>query len=595
MKRFYAALLALVLLLALMAGCATEEERGQVLSGTYMATACQQNGEDAGLEGEYILLDNDGDGRIYFGGVEYDFTWTLEGSAFSFEDEDGDAFTGRYHAGRIEGSYYGYDWVFELDGVVSPLTAGTYQAVYCADGEGEYWCDGDRLELEADGRGWLVFENEEYRLNWSLEDDAFCFEASDAAFEGRYYPDGGVTVDGVDYREAYIEGVFNDEYDYIFVLDAASVKPEIAAGMYEAVSCTQGSNSYICDEDWILIGADGRGTFAYEGEELAIDWSLDGSVFTFEDEDGNLFDGYYYDGTIEGCYGDTYDYIFEAAEGVGAAQRPLPTGDFSPVSGRVGDHKLSVLGAEHFEDWDGEEAIRFYYEFTNGSDETMSAGYDIMVTALQNGEELEYTFANYDEYAPEDGHEYLDVRPGVSIRCVAEFNYEPSDGAVVFLLQDWGVDETLEAVFDPARLPGRPAGGVDYAPVSDPVTDLPDSGVIETGRYTIESMELTEGWEDEELIRIYCLYENNGDEDNSFFMDIDYRAMQDGVELSEGSAADDVDEDWNYTEDIEPGDSIRCSRVYELRSDSPVEFEICGYGYDADGNRATIAKIFALN
>lgn len=595
MKRIFTLLLALAMLLMLMTGCEGEKPRSDILSGTYAVTSCEQNGEDAGLDGEYILIDNDGDGRICFGGVEYDFTWSLDGSAFSFEDEDGDEFSGRYHSGVIEGEYYGYDWVFELEGAASSLKAGLYQAVYCADAEEEYWCDDDRLELEEDGDGWLVFEGDEYRLDWTLEGDSFRFEAGDAGFEGSYYPDGGVTVDGVDYYEPYIEGVFNDEYDYIFVLDAASVKPEILPGLYEAVSCTQGSNSYVCEGDQILIGADGRGSLTYEGEELDIEWTLTGSEFSFEDEDGNLFEGWYYDGVIEGCYGDTYDYVFEAAEGSGAAQRPLPAGEFEVVSGRVEGHKVSILGAEHFEDWDGEEGIRFYYDFTNGSEETLSAGYDILATAVQDGVELESTFANYDNEAPEEYNDYLDIRPGVTIRCVAEFNYEPSDGAVVFMLQSWGEEEILEAVFDPARLPGRPAESLELTPVTDPITDFPSEGEIEDGYFIIENMERTEDWEGEELIRVWCRYENNGSEDNSFFMDIDYRAMQDGVELQDGYASDEVDEDWNYSEDIEPGDTIRCSLVYELRSDSPVEFEIQGYDYDENSERTTLAKIFTLD
>ncbi len=595
MRKSCALLLAVLLLLSLLAGCEQEEPRADILSGTYVVTACEQNGEDAGLDGEYILLDNDGDGRIYFGGVEYKFDWELDGSAFRFVDEDGDEFEGRYYSGVIQGSYYGYDWVFELDGVVSPVTAGIYQAVYCADAESEYWCDEDRLELETDGSGYLVFEGEEYSLRWTLDNGEFTFDAEDADFVGSYHPEGGITVDGVEYAEPYVEGVLVEEYDYIFVLDAASVKPAVEPGLYEAVSCTQGASSYFCDEDWILIGSDGQGTFAYEGEELAMDWSLDGSEFSFIDENGNSFEGYYYSGTIEGCYGDTYDYIFEAAQGSAAAQRPLPTGDFEPISGRVGGHRVTILGAEHFEDWDGEEAVRFYYEFTNGSEETLSAGYDIMTTAVQGGQELEYTFADYENESPEEYNDYLDVRPGVTIRCVAEFNYEPSDGALVFLLQDWAEDETLEAVFDPANLPGRPSEDFSITPVTELSTDLPDEASIASGYYVIEDMELTEGWEGESLIRVYCYYDNNGSEDNSFFMDIDYRAMQDGVELLQGSAEDAVDEDWNYTEDIAPGDSIRCALVYELRSDSPVIFEVSGYGYDADSRAPVMAKVFEVD
>ncbi len=592
MKRTIFLCLAALLLAALFAGCDVGAERAELLTGLYEATSCRENGEDAGLEGEYILLDNDGDGVIFFGGVEYDFEWELDGSSFTFTDEDGDEFDGRYFDGVIEGEYYGYEWVFSLEGLEDVLLPGFYQAIYCADDEAEYWCDEDRLELEADGDGYLVFEGEEFRLDWELDGDRFSFDADDADFEGTYYREGSVTVDGVDYDAPYIEGVLIGEYDYIYVLDAASVKPEISLGLYEAVSCTEGADSYLCDEDWILLGADGEGTFTFEGVDYAMEWTLEGSEFSFIDELDNGFEGYYFNGSIEGCYADTYDYIFEAAEDDAGLQRPVPTGDFEPVSGRIGGHRVSLLGAEHFEDSDGEEAVRFYYEFTNGGDGTISPSQCLWETAMQDGDELELTYADYEDYAPEDGNEYLGLRPGATIRCVSEFNYEPTGGAVVFLLQDWGQEETVEASFDPARLPGPPSDELEYTPEPNPTTTAAASGTIADGYFVIEDMELTTGWDGEELVRIYCSFTNQGDEAESFFWDVEDWAIQDGVALKDGYAAEDLDEDWNWFTDIEPGETILCAMVYELRSDNPVIFEL--HDYESLGE-ARVAKVFEID
>ena len=43
--------------------------------------------------------------------------------------------------------------------------------------------------------------------------------------------------------------------------------------------------------------------------------------------------------------------------------------------------------------------------------------------------------------------------------------------------------------------------------------------------------------------------------------------------------------------DVEPGETITCTEIYLLRSDSPVEVELYSYMYDG----AILAEVFSVN
>lgn len=93
------------------------EEPLQVESGRYGAAECTNaDGTTAYyLDGEYLTLEANGRGKLYYGGTEYDIRWTYEDGIFRFEDSDGDCFEGSYADGTIEGLYGGtYRYVFRL-------------------------------------------------------------------------------------------------------------------------------------------------------------------------------------------------------------------------------------------------------------------------------------------------------------------------------------------------------------------------------------------------------------------------------------------------------------------------------------------------
>lgn len=598
MKKTLALFAALVMLLSLFAGCSgTSEEAANIKTGTYIVTACTQDGEDAGLDGEYLEVNADGTGLIFFGDAEYSFDWTLDGSNFSFEDQDGDRFEGTYENGVIEGSYYGYDYVFEQESSkgsgkkggeetaeeeIPTVEPGEYQAIYCADDENEYWCDEDKIIIEEGGLGIIVFEGVEYDMEWTLDGEEFYFiDEDEDEFTGTY-------ADGV------IEGVYGNTYDYIFELGAEPIlRPDVEPGVYQAVQCTQGDESYYCDDDRIIIEEGGVGTMVYEGVDYAMEWSYEGGEFYFIDVDGDEFNGTYSDGVIEGNYGGVYDYVFEL-DGSARPAAALPEGDFEPVSASIGDYDVTIVGAEHFLDIDDEEAIRIYYDFTNNSNETVYAMENLEMLADQEGYELLTTYDSADDDVPEYGNNWLVVRPGVTIRCIEEYSYQADGGAVSVTIQDWWEEEgSVTAVFDPASLPGRPAQDWEIQPITDVSTTLPNAGAYEEDyEVAITGYDLTTDWDGQNAIRVYFDFTNNSTEATSFWMATYYRALQDGVEMEITWPMDEIDEDENYDVDIEPGETITCTEIYALRSDSPVEVELYSYMYDG---AAVLADVFPVD
>jgi len=366
---------------------------------------------------------------------------------------------------------------------------------------------------------------------------------------------------------------------------------EIETGKYPAVSCFSDGEEYICDEDWLVIEEGGSGTLVFEGEEYAMDWELDGSEFTFEDEEGSTFVGTYEDGVIEGVLDENLEYVFER-EGTGSKKGAAPAEEepaeepeeepeaagFEPVSGTLAGFEVTIVGAELFEDIDDKDAIRVYWDFTNTSDETVSPMSDLSVALEQEGFELTSTYDSSEDDVPEYGNSWLEVRPGVTIRCISEYSCKAAGEAIAFTIYDWYDEEdALTAEFDPANMPGRPAEDWVAETIDDPqwVADMSDGGDVGDAYVFIESAEVVPGWSDgEEVIRVYFEYTNNAEEAENMWIATSFRAFQDGIELETDWADEDVEEDDNFSLDIEPGETIRCAETWALRSDSPIEVEV---------------------
>ncbi|MBE6933231.1 MAG: DUF5067 domain-containing protein [Ruminococcaceae bacterium] len=260
-----------------------------------------------------------------------------------------------------------------------------------------------------------------------------------------------------------------------------------------------------------------------------------------------------------------------------------PAVSLDPVTATLGDFEVTIQAAEAFADIDDADAIRFYYDFTNDSDEITSAWSELNVVAVQDGNVLDGTYAASEDDVAEYGNSDKDIIPGLTIRCIEEFLYNP-DGGIIYLNIDSYGDDSMSMEFDPAYLQGRPEE-LEMPVITEPefTASMSDAGTLDdVYDIVIEGYEFDEDYEGNTILRALITFTNNSDEVTSPFYETYLDALQDGVELEELYAAADAETDENYSVEIEPGESILCSVCFELRSDSPVEFMVHDGWYDTE-------------
>lgn len=363
------------------------------------------------------------------------------------------------------------------------------------------------------------------------------------------------------------------------------------SGTFVATACYLDGEEVPLDGEYLELDSDGTGAFCLKGERYDLVWSLSGDYFSFEDEDGDRFDGTCNGIVIEGDYFDGYSYVFELEQLVEETEEEssftaADEAEMAPASGHIFDYDVSIVGAEPIVDMDGKEGIRIYWDFTNNSDDVVYPYEDLYIDLEQNGRLLDTTYCTYEDDAPEYGNDYLYLRPGVSIRCCSEFTCDMDGDPVTVSIYHWmDEEEKIMALYDPADLPGRPDEDMLMETVSDPAwtESLPTEGEFDGDYYvSIDGAEVVKGWEEgTEVLRVYFTFTNNSEEEASMWWNTNVRAMQDGVEVLTDWPETDVEEDENFDLDIAPGESIRCSECYVIRSDSPIEIEVYEFGEGA--------------
>lgn len=265
-----------------------------------------------------------------------------------------------------------------------------------------------------------------------------------------------------------------------------------------------------------------------------------------------------------------------------AAPTEAPAATALPEGVDLGEYFVKVVGAEAIKDYDGEDAIRVYLDFTNNSEEDESAGWALTFLTTQGGKECDSALP--DEDVAEDDFLYSDVRPGCSVRVADSYKVDMEGGNVIVNITTfWDDENDLTFELDLNNLPGAPAEEFVIAPVAEPnwMEGYVDSGVCssytEEDVYTVSigDAEIVDGWDDGEvLIRVYFEFTNNSSEAKSMFMAMNVSAFQDGVQLDTGWADESVDEEDAWTTDIEPGETVTCAECWVLRSESTVEIQI---------------------
>ena len=165
------------------------------------------------------------------------------------------------------------------------------------------------------------------------------------------------------------------------------------------------------DSFFLIMNEDGTGTLAIAGEDAqqltwkdgtismgdeTVPYTVDGDTLTVE-EDGSKM--------IFTRSSDTPPAVLAAnneedseevtiLDGDGDTVEPPADVSTEPVSADLGDYHISILTAEQFTDSDDKDAIRFYVDFTNNSEEEKSFFFACNTEAYQDGYELVDTYAS---------------------------------------------------------------------------------------------------------------------------------------------------------------------------------------------------------
>ncbi len=321
----------------------------------------------------------------------------------------------------------------------------------------------------------------------------------------------------------------------------------------------------------------------------------------WDDVYGQSDDSWPYDDMMPMNYDDWYKPLIDSGcelpdsyvEGLEILNGGVSDGEVL-ASDQWDDCRIDVVGAEHFVDCDGRDAIRVYYDFTNtGSDSVCAADYVIFEVSQDDYRQIS-TYPSWDEIASEDGNNFLCLRPGMSIRCVAEYPLKLTGGNLIMEFENyWNENQKFTVEFDPQDLPGRPSPREEEF-VSSPawLNGVPESGDVGNITVSIDHVDIVEGYEFEDVFKVVLYFTNNSDEATHLGWEAECRAFQNGIELEDSypSAEAETDADRRLYEGVLPGQTAQVAVCFDLRNEqSPIEFEVFDYW---SGEK--IGKVFEL-
>ena len=264
---------------------------------------------------------------------------------------------------------------------------------------------------------------------------------------------------------------------------------------------------------------------------------------------------------------------------------------------QYGKAKIDILGAEFIKDDYDEDVLRIYYNYTNTGDSACARYpgrtlYFKSITQDGNDIHVDY-FGILDECAiPEDLNYDNGVQPGLTSRQTMLLPCDPEGGPIevscYIMVGSWVYEadkvECLTFQIDPKNLPAVPEP-LEMAPILEPTyaAGLPTSGTNDNGDISIDGFELTKGDEGEDVLRVKLTVTNNGDEATMPVNITDgVEVYQDGLGLPWFSTWDleATEADEAYEVDLEPGQTVQCNALFELRNDHPVEVVVESLGND---------------
>ena len=112
-------------------------------------------------------------------------------------------------------------------------------------------------------------------------------------------------------------------------------------------------------------------------------------------------------------------------------------------------YAVELLDAQKLTNYEGEEVFAVFYNFTNNSEETVSATVALYVKAFQDGVQLDNGYLAESDL-PEDkastyDADYKEVRPGTTIQCCEEFKLTSTSDVEVEVTEFMSFDNAFLA------------------------------------------------------------------------------------------------------------------------------------------------------
>lgn len=128
----------------------------------------------------------------------------------------------------------------------------------------------------------------------------------------------------------------------------------------------------------------------------------------------------------------------------------------SSDSGALGAYEVVIKDYELVKDYDGNDAIAIYYDFTNNGEESASFDIAFIYKAFQNGVELESTTVYLDEESFDmmDESTMTEIKPGVTLEVISTHKLNDSAGAVDVEVEEFtlvGGDAKVTKTFEIAQ------------------------------------------------------------------------------------------------------------------------------------------------
>lgn len=232
------------------------------------------------------------------------------------------------------------------------------------------------------------------------------------------------------------------------------------------------------------IEENGIGSFVENGEKFDAFWMQNDDTVVIWDYGDHAFSGKLEGTDLSGMWQYETPMVFSNHPvEIVVVEPTLPDPPqnpsvFEPVTLELyGDTEITILGAELFRNSEKEEAIRVYFDVTNLSDQSRSFYGSYSTSLVADG----FGYVHCSEFDSDEAAAVnTPIGPGKTLRCASEFYYkwEGNEALTFSVVHDEykfaslidAIDKldpgtyTVEAGFDPAKLPAFPEGGLPANP-----------------------------------------------------------------------------------------------------------------------------------